>query len=251
MNSNMNIPKSDFFGNQSNQNNGEGKAIVINGRRMQYQGNGVQGKDLVRICRAGHGRRPVIRQGIETTTIDPNRYYTESELTDKKGRPVYINSMPDRSKGGIRYGEPRQYLSKMVITDQVHHLAANCFKQGVEFDEYNADWLVIPRYRLPEIWNHMETPLLIVFPTDYPQIPPVGFYMQKDLGISPNGHFYESAYHNASLEPIEQGWNWYCAFVKPGSWRPAPIRQVEDWRHGDNLWTYFTLISEVLSNQGE
>ena len=246
----MKTPNAGNFGNRKYENNIEGKTVIINGRRMQYGGSGLMGSDLIRECRAGSGRRPIIRKGIETRNIDPNEYYNESDLKDKYGRPVHINSMPDRSKGAIRYGEPRSQLSKAVLTDQVHHIAANLFKHGVEFDEKNGDWLVIPRYRLPRLWNNEETPLLIVFPTDYPEIPPVGFYLRADLGTSPNGHFFEAAYHDAYKEPINQGWKWYCSFVKPGSWRPAAIRQLGDWRHGDNLWTYFHLISEVLGNQG-
>lgn len=250
MNYKQNTPTPGTFRHNNQQNNGGDKAIIINGRRMPYQGSGVKGSQLVEQCRPGQGRRVVMRQGVETKPIDPNRYYSDAELRDKKGRPVSINSMPDRSKGGIRYGAPRSELSKLVITDQVHHLAANLFKYGVEFDEHNADWLVVPQYRLPAIWNHAQTPLLIVFPTDYPEIPPVGFYLMDDLGPSPNGHFFNQVFHDACKDPIAQGWKWYCSFVNPGSWRPARIREVNDWRHGDNLWTYFTLISEVLSNHG-
>ncbi|NTW98392.1 MAG: hypothetical protein HGB35_00335 [Geobacteraceae bacterium] len=246
----MNIPNSNRSNTTGNSNN-SGKTVIINGRRMQYQGGGLRGSDLIRQSGAGDGRRTVIRNGIEAKTVAANDFYPDSALQDKHGRPVSVYSMPDRSKGDIRYGAPRTQLSKAVITDQVQHLAANFFKHGVEFDEENADWLLIPNYRLPKLWNHAITPLLVVFPTDYPEIPPVGFYLKADLGSSPNGHFFVEAYHDAYKKPLEQGWKWYCSFVKPGAWRPAPIRQVGDWRNGDNLWTYFTLIGEVLGNQGE
>ncbi len=38
-----------------------------------------------------------------------------------------------------------------------------------------------------------------------------------------------------------------CSGFNPGSWQLAPIQYAGDRRKGDNLWTYFTLISEVLS----
>ena len=147
--------------------------------------------------------------------------------------------MPDRGKGGIRYGEPRSAFSKAVISDQVYDIAARFFKHGLQFDENNADWVIAPQYRLPKLWNFAITPLLIVFPTDYPEIPPVGFYLKSDLGVSPNGHFYAAAYHDSCKTPLENGWKWYCSFYKPGSWRPAAIRHLGDWRHGDSIWTRY------------
>ena len=245
----MKIPSSNFP-NYGNSNTNNPKTVIINGRRMMYDGT-VDGSDLVRESHAGPGRRAVIRNGLEVRTIDPTRQYQWHDLQDKHGRPVRIDSMPDRSKGGVSYGQPRSSLSKAVIIDQVVDIAAKCFKNGIEFDEGNADWMVVPRYRLPSLWRHEITPLLIVFPTDYPEIPPVGFYLKADLGESPNGHFFGAAYHDACKTPIENGWKWYCAFYQPGSWRPAAIRTISDWRHGDNLWTHLTLIGEVLGNTGE
>jgi hypothetical protein len=78
----------------------------------------------------------------------------------------------------------------------------------------------------------------------------VGFYLRADLGTSPNGHVYGTAYHDACKTPLDQGWNWYCTYYVPGSWRPASIRHVSDWRRGDNLWTHMTVVGEVLGNLG-
>jgi len=240
----MQIPNSNFR-NRRYSGDSRFKTIIINGRRMHYEST-VEGRELVGACGAGSGRRAVIRNGLEVHTIEPERTYQAHELVDKYGRPVHVTSMPDRSKGAIRYGEPRTALSKALISDQVYDIAASLFKHGVEFDEINADWLIIPQYRLPQLWNHAVTPLLIVFPTDYPEIPPVGFYLKGDLEVAPNGHFYAAAYHDACKVPLEQGWKWYCCYYKPGSWRPAAIRHLCDWRKGDNLWTHMTLVSEVL-----
>jgi len=92
---------------------------------------------------------------------------------------------------------------------------------------------------------------LIVFPTEYPVLPPVGFYLKQDIPLSVNGHLYQSAYHEACSDPLTQGWKWYCVYINAGSWQPAPVIHSGDWRKGDSLWTYFTLISEVLSGTDE
>ncbi len=150
----------------------------------------------------------------------------------------------------IQYEGPRSEQSKALIRDQVYNVAANLFKQGIEFDEDNCNWFVAPKYRLPRIWGGRTTPLLIVFPTLYPEIPPIGCYVRKTITQSANGHLYNEAYHNAYKEPLRHGWKWYCVYVSSGAWQPARIRRLGDWRQGDNLWTYLTLINEALAGKG-
>jgi hypothetical protein len=119
----------------------------------------------------------------------------------------------------------------------------------VRFDEDNADWLIVPGYVLPSNWHHIarRSDLLIAFPTEYPQIPPVGFYLMANLP-SANGHLYDQAYHAAWQEPVRKGWRWYCCYIAPGAWRPAPVQRSGDWRKGDSLWTYITLVNEALAS---
>ena len=166
------------------------------------------------------------------------------------GNILNINAMPARSKSGVAFWGNRSQLSKQIIREQVYDIALNNFKSGVQFDEDNADWVVMPQYVLPKNWSHIAetTPLMIVFPTDYPQIPPIGFYMKADIPDSANGHFFTQAYHDADKTPLEAGWKWYCVFVNPGTWRPAYYREQNSWKKGDNLWTYLTLIKEALSS---
>lgn len=225
---------------------------IINGRRVSIPDSGVYGRDLIDHMEPGEGRRPVIRgKGLRATAIDPNRFYSRQELLDRKNQPVKLESLPDRSKGSF-YG-PRSPLSKKIITEQVYDIAGHCFSNGIDFDEENADWMVIPRYRLPDNWRPVDgtttTPLLIVFPTEYPEIPPVGFYLKAALPGAPDGHLYPNAYHGADPTPLAHGWKWYCVEVRQGSWRPAAVRRPGDWRQGDNLWTYFTLVNEVLNDR--
>jgi len=223
---------------------------IINGRRVNVPNSGIYGKDLKKHSRIRRGRRLVIpRRGIEFETIQDNRLYSKRDLVDKKGNPVRIRDIPDRTKG-LTYGAPRSQISKMVITEQVIDIAENLFKRGVEFDEDNADWMSVPYYVLPERWHHISktTPLLIVFPTEYPELPPVGCYLKADIPYSPNGHLFEQAYHEACKDPLDRGWKWYCVYVGKGNWKPARVRRSGDWRNGDNLWDYFTLTNEALAS---
>jgi hypothetical protein len=222
---------------------------IINGRRIDPKsiGNGVYGRELIPHANAiGPARRAIIENNGQVQQINPNRFYSEQELKDKHGRGAKITSMPSRSKG-YNFGGRRSQQSKQIITEQVVYLADKVFRGGVEFDEDNANWLVIPEYSLPPRWHHIarSTPLMVVFPEEYPVLPPVGFYMQADIPESPDGHFFEAAYHNAWQEPIQHGWKWYCVYIHNGAWQPA-----RNWRAGDNLFTYFHLIREVLGNEG-
>ncbi|MBK9032242.1 MAG: hypothetical protein IPL61_13135 [Myxococcales bacterium] len=118
------------------------------------------------------GRRPVLQRGIEAETIDPTKTYDEDELRDKRGNPVKVTTIPDRTKGS--FWGPRSLQSKRIIAEQVYDIAQHLFKSGVEFDEEDANWLKIPRYVLPPKWHCIAqaSPLMVVFPTEYPGTPP-------------------------------------------------------------------------------
>jgi len=225
---------------------------IINGKRVSVPASGTYGSELIKFAEPGSGRRAVIRSGgRQFETIQPNRIYADAELLDRWGNPVKVTTIPDRSKG-ITYGAPRSQLSRTIITEQVFDIAEKFFKGGVDFDEDNADWMVAPNFKLPDSWSSVArfSPLLIVFPSEYPSIPPVGFYLRDEINHSPDGHLYDQAYHNACKDPLQDGWKWYCVYVKPGCWRPARYSYPGDWKKGDNLWTYFTLINEVLGSKG-
>ena len=220
--------------------------VIINGRRINPTSiaNGVHGKELSQHAKAGTNRRPIIENGGKVSQIDSNRWYSRDELVDKYGRGAKVASMPDRSKGH-GFGGPRSPQSKQIITEQVYSLAEHLFKQGLDFDEDGAHWMVVPNYHLPPRWHSVarHTPLLVAFPNEYPALPPIGFYMMADIPLSPDGHFFNDVFHNAWAEPINQGWKWYCTYIHDGAWQPA-----RNWRDGDNLYTYFHLINEVLGN---
>jgi len=220
---------------------------IINGRRIDPNSinNGVNGSELIRHSKTSAGRRPIIERGGKVEQIDPQHNYRRDELVDKHGRGAKISSMPDRSKGQGFSGQ-RSRQSKAIITEQVIDIAEHQFKQGVRFDEDDANWLVIENYPLPPNWRNIAntTALLVQFPVEYPALPPIGFYLPDNLPAAHDSHFISFAAHGASNAPIQEGWNWYCVYIHNGAWQPT-----QNWRDGDNLWTYFLLIREALGTK--
>lgn len=217
---------------------------IINGKRVSIPTPmEVQGSQIKKGTKLKENRRLVIEKNDNSfESIEDDGIYSLNDFSK-------ISNIPDRTKGN--FFQVRSKFSKEIIKNQVIDLGTKLFKnQNLQFDEENCDWLVIPEYKLPKNWHHLakNTPLLIIFPTEYPNNPPIGFYLKADLKISPNGHFYDKAYHSAAKEPLESGWKWYCVYLEDGSWQPHFIKYLEDWKKGDNLWTYFQLISEVLES---
>jgi len=118
---------------------------------------------------------------------------------------------------------------------------------GIFYDEQNFDWIMIPRYPLPERWRERWCKLLIVPPQDYPSIPPIGFYLNRKFHLKGGGsdvHATGRAYHGAP-DLLRAGWYWYCVTIQngPGGWQPSA-----DYRQPDNLFTFLNMIRESLTN---
>jgi len=118
---------------------------------------------------------------------------------------------------------------------------------GIHYDEENKDWLMIPRYPLPERWKERWCKLLIIFPNTYPETPPIGFYLNRKFHLKGGGsdsHFTGQAYHGAP-DLKRQGWYWYCVTIQngPGGWQPST-----DYRQPDNIFSFLTLIRETLTS---
>ena len=118
---------------------------------------------------------------------------------------------------------------------------------GIYYDEANLDWIMIPRYPLPERWQERWSKLLIVPPSSYPQLAPLGFYLNKKFRLKAGGsdpHATGQAYHGAP-DLLKSGWHWYCVTVENGlgGWHPSA-----DYRQPDNLWTFLNMVRESLTN---
>jgi len=238
----------------------------INGKMVELSGGGkVRGSDIINYASKGTAGRRVIMSdptGVHNTRIDPDKYYEYSDFSKSSGKPVEIRTMPERVKGDAAicpagtFFKPRSQTSLSVITDQVLQVAGYLFKgQDVAFDTEGGHTMVVPKYKLPNGWKPAATPLLIIFPVEYPELPPNGFYIQHYVTAPANhGHIYARAYNEGyGAKPGEQeelnryGWVWYCAHVANGAWQPAKLRKLTDWHYGDNLFTFFALISEVMN----
>jgi hypothetical protein len=135
------------------------------------------------------------------------------------------------------------------IRQEILMVAPNFTKhEGVEFDEENCDWLMIPKYPLPEKLGARWSKLLIIFPNAYPITPPIGFYLNRKFRLKDGGtdsHLIGSGHHGAA-DLQAQGWFWYCVRLNTGTrggWRPSP-----DYREPDNLFTFLATAREVLTN---
>lgn len=209
--------------------------------------DGMSGTELLKGVRVGRGRKAILSSGSKVEQVQHGRHYSKRELINKRGRAVKISTMPDRAKGGSFRQGPNIH-SQQIIREQVESVSDKFFNRTMSFDESNARWAVVPHYILPEKWHHItcKTPLMVVFPDEYPMLPPIGFYMKADIEGPLDGHLYSGAYHEAWSEPLKQGWKWYCIYIHDGAWQPA-----RNWQIGDNLFTYFHLIREALQGDDD
>lgn len=119
---------------------------------------------------------------------------------------------------------------------------------GILYDEGNKDWLIIPKYPLPEKWEERWCKLMIIFPETYPSTPPVGFYLNKKFKLkngSSDGHLTGQAHYGAP-DLQKNGWFWYCVRMETnsqGGWHPSA-----DHTKPDNLWTFLNMLRESLTN---
>jgi Prokaryotic E2 family E len=138
------------------------------------------------------------------------------------------------------------------IQAQAYQLAERFSKDGgsgIQLDEQNYNWLIIPKYPMPERWRQRWTSLMILFPAAYPDVPPTGFYLTirarlkdggKDKHLFNGGGFYANA-----PDLSAQGWFWYCVHAQvqgAGGWQPS-----SDPAYPDNLFTFLNMVREALS----
>jgi len=138
---------------------------IVNGRRVNVSSisnSGVYGSELISSIgnRAQGNRRAVIQKGgVQFDAIDENRKYYKHDLQDKYGNGVKISDMPDRTKGDDSNGQ-RTPLSKQIIKEQVYNLSEKLFKQGLDWDEDDANWVLAYDYILPSNWHHIAEELI-------------------------------------------------------------------------------------------
>ena len=170
--------------------------------------------------------------------------------------------VPDRVKAyDATYFGNKEEWRKQLIYEQVVEVSKNFFKKGVVELDDDCNWVVFKGFLLPEEWQ-LANPgqkfvsMMLIFPDQYPDLPTNGFYMPDFLQVPANAaHFYNRGYGGAFGQTEEEmefmrqgGWKWYCTHIKPGSWRPARLREISDWKYGDNLWNIITICIDVLTH---
>lgn len=136
---------------------------------------------------------------------------------------------------------------RRYVTEQVYQIAPRFSQEGpgIQYDEKNCDWVMIPHYPMPARWRQRRTTLLIIFPTGYPDVPPTGFYLDVRLGLKSgewDAHLFQRGFHGA---PDIEGWHWYCLLAEVGSaggWKPSA-----DPCQGDGLFSMLNMIREALT----
>ncbi|MBQ7593618.1 MAG: hypothetical protein IJU48_04605 [Synergistaceae bacterium] len=231
--------------------------VIVNGKRVSLPNSGdATSDDIMRAA----GKNP---NGRILTKIS-----TSKNTRMKPGESYKINDGdkfvegPDRVKGSgeFSYFGHKEDWQKQLIEEQVIDVSQHMFKNSpVELDD-DCNWVVFKSFLLPNAWQRANpgkkfVSMMIIFPDQYPQLPTNGFYLPSSLNVPPDAaHFYSRGFGGAFGDNEDEmqamadaNWKWYCTHIKPGSWRPARLRQISDWRHGDNLWHIITICRDVLT----
>ena len=114
---------------------------------------------------------------------------------------------------------------------------------NINYDEKRFAWIQLPDFELPPGWNQLKTDLLIELPAAYPEVPPDGFFINKNLrptnGRTLEHYFQDQSQHNRLAH---LGWAWYCIHPDKFIWTPSVSIS-----RGDNLLKYIELIRLVLT----
>lgn len=89
--------------------------------------------------------------------------------------------------------------------------------------------------------------LLILVPPTYPEVPPVGCYLNFKWKTE-DRHFTQRAFYKAP-DLKGRGWYWYCVHFRnmgDGSWLPSP-----DPTKGHNLNMLYTAYMQAVNSQDE
>lgn len=231
--------------------------VIVNGKRVNGPSSATP-EDIIHA--SGNRVNPRTRTVIKTNTANNDRMKPNQNYAMNEGDKYKI--VPDRVKAtDATYFGYKEPWRKQIITEQIIEVSQKFFKKSpVELDD-DCNWAVFQRFLLPEEWQRANpgkkfVPMMLIFPDQYPELPTNGFYLPASLQVPANAqHFYNRGYGGAfgqteeEMEFMRQGqWKWYCTHIKPGAWQPARLREIGDWRNGDNLWDIITLCVDVLTH---
>ena len=229
--------------------------VIINGKRVNMP-NSATSEDLFRAAgRNSEGRAMTKQSPAGNVRLKPGQSYRLND-GDKFGEG------PDRVKasGEFTYFGHKEDWQKELITEQVMEVSRKMFKGSLVKLDDDCNWVVFEGFLLPDEWQRANpgrtfVPMMIIFPDQYPELPTNGFYLPASLTVPHDAaHFFDRGYGGAFGQNSDEmqamadtNWKWYCTHIMPGSWRPARLRQISDWRKGDNLWSIITICKDVLT----
>jgi hypothetical protein len=115
---------------------------------------------------------------------------------------------------------------------------------GLQYGQ-GLDWVLLPQYVLPLLYNIEQTPLLWLIPPGYPQTGPDDFFTDGDLrlknGINPPS-FNLGPNSSSGVAPIPGNWGWFS--WHPENWLPATTIEK-----GDNLFTFLRSVNMCLRGE--
>ncbi len=229
--------------------------VFINGKKTNVP-NSATPEDIVRAL--GAKFNPLTRAVTNTSTGKNTRLKSGQQYQIRDGDN--FKTPPDRVKAAdATYFSYKELWRKQVIYEQVAEISQKFFKKStVELDD-ECNWVVFNGFLLPEEWRKANpgqkfVRMMLIFPDQYPDLPTNGFYLPASLQVPADAqHFYNRGYGGAFGQTEEEmefmrqeQWKWYCTHIKPGAWQPARLREISDWRHGDNLRDIITLCIDVL-----
>lgn len=111
-------------------------------------------------------------------------------------------------------------------------------------DELN--WVLIPEYPLPDLFNKSHTNLMWNIPAGYPQTAPDDFFVDGDLKLKNGSNppaFNIGPNSSSGPAPIPGNWGWY-------SWHPqAQWKPNASIEKGDNLLTFLRSVNICLRGE--
>jgi hypothetical protein len=115
-------------------------------------------------------------------------------------------------------------------------------QSGQEFN-----WVLIPEYPLPGLYNKSFTKLMWNIPPGYPQTAPDDFFVDGDLMLKNGSNlsgFNIGPNSSSGPAPVPGNWGWFSWHPENGKWRPAA-----DIEKGDNLLTFLRAVNICLRGE--
>lgn len=199
------------------------RVFYIAGRRHIVPDNASE-RDIRQLADAGRDRF----LAVQNPEGEGYEIFDEEQL--KRKRDLNLIPLP-RYRQGFNYRRKR-------INRELETLSS---RFDIEADDENLEYFAVLDFLLNHGWSQPTTTLLTKIPQNYPQVPPVHFFMKKGLsylGKNPS-HFFRD---NTFNELADLGWGKYCLHIE-GKWNPS--NNILD---GDSLLTFLELVKVVLDN---